>query len=286
MLENFLHKTRDAMTKASEVHSRNPFEGVSGGRVPVPAMPNKDNRKHPFSPSDAHSALHSVGVGNSSNIVVDQTLYDDALRMVTLTDDQAGQDLFQTSMAIEELCSRIFVVPDTVPGVMSISDRMKNSLGEFRSLTEDTNMHTRRFVDEIRQIDGANGMFVFVCEQRAAAEVINRVTTEMSHQAESMRATANSYRDASMELRDKADDARKKAGEFRQTIGALRQQISHLRTEAAMSQSMGSSFGHEVNGIQRQLNTMDNQIHATNRQIDRPINTSGWQPTHSFGQRW
>ena len=228
MLERFLITTNNAMNRASEVHSKNPFGEASTHqqhqssfgehdgaerrkRAQLPVLPRPVNQRHPFAPENAFGGRHSVGAGNSSNVVVDQGLYDNTLRMLNAVDDQAGEDIYKTSACIEDMCSSIYVVPDTAPRVMAITARLKASLGEFRSLTENTSIQTRRFVNEIAQIDQAQGMFKFVLEERSASEVIRNVTTAMCRQAENMQNTSREFKSAAGSLRDQAKEAREQA---------------------------------------------------------------------------
>jgi len=193
-LEQFLRNTNDGMQRASKGHSRNPFEGVSAGLVQLPLLGAPANKRPPFPEESAFGGGHDVGVGNQTNIVVDQGVYDTAIRMVDMADEQAGEDLYRIITAIEEMCTSIYVVPETVPKVLSITGQIKDSLGQFRSITENVNIQTRRFVNEIREIDRARGSFSFVLNDRIAADTISTVSNAMKQQNNNMQDTIEDYR--------------------------------------------------------------------------------------------
>ena len=109
----------------------------------------------PFTADDSTPrmmALTSTGHGNSGNVVVDQNEYEALTRRISQTDDKMGQCLFNIANEIEMLCRTAFALPSATPRCMNISNTVKRTLGEFRSLTEDMVMQTRRFAREIVNI--------------------------------------------------------------------------------------------------------------------------------------
>ena len=154
IVEHFFSNTSAALDMANMAHSRDPFEGMASNRVPLPNMSTPRNISAPFTVEDAWSnAMHARRVGNCSNVVVDHQLYGDAVSRVDVIDDQAGADIYMIANAIEDMCARIFVVPETVKRILAVTDQLKGSLGQFRSLTEDANIDMRRFVGAISAVD-------------------------------------------------------------------------------------------------------------------------------------
>ena len=302
MLEGSLTKTNEAMDRAAKVHSQDPFwnmrkqreeqqrleqeqrqprlvwcrysegfvEVYEGGvsvrqPVPFPQLSRPTNCRHPFSPENAFGDRHLLGVGNSSNIVVDSVMYEDTVRKLDMVDDQAGEEIYRASVTIDEMCSSMYVVPETGPRVRAIADRVKSCLGEFRALTENTNIQTRRFVNEIRHIDQADDMFTFVLEERAANEVVRQVNTSMNQQADNMRNTVSGFRTAANGLRDKANEARSRAEFFKQKIMQLRGQLDGIRSRGM--DLTGVSTNQDMREFYRQLRDLERQMRNAERNV-------------------
>ena len=305
MLERYLVTTNDAMNMAVEVNNRNPFAEIERQReaqrqleeeqrqnrliwcrqseayidpwgnmevnirqpVPFPQLARPVNHRLPFTPENAFGGRHSLGMGNSSNIVVDEGLYEDTLRKLDMVDDECGENIHKTSMIIEEMCSSMYVVPETGPRVKAIADRVKSMLGEFRSLTENTSIQTRKFVNEIRHIDQADHMFTFALEERSAAQVVSGVRNSMGQQAQSMKNTANGYSLASRDLRSKANTARNQAQQFRQTIQQLRGQLNGIQSRFVMGPTSGFSANQDMRDFYRQMRELERQMRDAERQM-------------------
>ena len=169
----FIRRTNQAMTQAAAIHSRNPFEGHKPANIvthrifddgsttpvtfnmPVPRVqPVRDLRLR-FSPEDAlrENINNRTGVGNSTNIVVNRDIFENTLRRIDAADDQAGECIFRTCQAIESICRDLFIVPETNPRIMNLTGKLKTSLGQFRSITEETNISTRSFVNRVIEAD-------------------------------------------------------------------------------------------------------------------------------------
>lgn len=86
----------------------------------------------------------------------------------------------------------------------------KNSLSQFRTLTEETNSCMRNFMNEAANIDMGNGGIIAMSE-RSAEQNIGRVRSAMQAQANTMERTADSYRTTAESLQQKAKDQRQKA---------------------------------------------------------------------------
>ena len=106
-----------------------------------------------YSADTAMSGQYNTYAGNSSNIVFDPDIYDEMLRRVQIIDEQAGEDLYRVAIQIEEMCETIYIIPETLPKFLSILNSVKDSLREFRSLTEEACIQTRKFVNAIDSID-------------------------------------------------------------------------------------------------------------------------------------
>ena len=86
-------------------------------------------------------------------------------------------------MAIESMCANIYIVPETVPKVLAITSQVKNMLPQFRSLTEEVCIDTRRFVNEMAEIDGASvGNFSLAVSERGTAEAVGQVRNAVNRQ--------------------------------------------------------------------------------------------------------
>ena len=135
--------------KASDAHK----QAIAAGRKVPPSIPmGPRERSLPFGPEDAKTGTFTTGRGDSSNVVVSQGEYEIICNMVSQVDDRVGECLYNVAMEIEAMCQTSFVLPTAVPRCLNISDDVKRSLGQFRSLTEDAVMQARRFAREITEI--------------------------------------------------------------------------------------------------------------------------------------
>ncbi|MCL2611290.1 MAG: hypothetical protein FWE02_06405 [Defluviitaleaceae bacterium] len=209
-VERFFCNTSEALSNAAKVHDRDPFEGRSAGLVPLPILPSVSNRKVPFEAADAWSDKHPTNVGNSSNIVVDPSVGEPALIRVSSVDERAGQELYNICSMVEEMCRTIYIVPETNPRVINMCSEFKNSLGQFRTLTEEFNSCMRSFMNEAANIDMGNDGQIAKSE-RAAEQNISRVRTTMESQASNMERTATSYRNTAANLQQQAQREKQKA---------------------------------------------------------------------------
>lgn len=229
--QRFLISTTEAMSRASEVHNLNPLEGVPEGKVTPPRLRTPTNQRPPFPIESAMGGKHMVGIGNSTNIVVNQGVYDNVLRMLDMSDEQSGEDIYRIAVAIEEMCASTFIVPETVPRVMSITSQIKGLLGEFRSLTEDACIQTRKFVNEIRQIDQAEDSFEFVLNERLASDAVNRVVNAGKQQSSHMENTAKQYRAQAESFRDQARQHESRVASIENQIERIEGQILKLENQ-------------------------------------------------------
>jgi len=136
--------------QVSEAHTE--AIGVGRQQVPDETLRSPRERQLPFGPEDATVGSFTTGRGNSTNIVASQSEYESVSRLVSQADEKMGECLYGIAMEVESLCQTSFILPEAVPGCLNISDSIKRSLGEFRSLTEDALIQTRNFAGDISNI--------------------------------------------------------------------------------------------------------------------------------------
>lgn len=147
--QNYLEKVADALRVAGEIHSHDPFSGISYEIVPPPGLPARINVEPPYDPASALSGGYPTGVGNQTNIGVDRGIYSDTLNKIDANDEKAADELYKVIARIEELCATSYILPKTLPRYLSVLDYVKNSLEEFRALTTDAKTTTDNFVEDI-----------------------------------------------------------------------------------------------------------------------------------------
>lgn len=244
-VESFFTETNQELTIAGQEHNQNPFEGdqnargasVSAGdprrtppsetsdpslstNVNPPRLPPVRNQRLPFQVESALTGGFSLGIGNSTNVVVDRDTYENVMRSVNTVDDRAGEDVYRTATAIEEMCANIYIVPRTVPRILEVTGRLKSSLGEFRSLTEDAIIQVRGFVNEVSEIDMGNTSLVVVSES-AAENVVRTVSNSMERQAESMEDTERNFETQAVSLEQQARDEMNMASQLESEASAM-----------------------------------------------------------------
>ena len=220
--ERFFNNTSEAIGRAGESHSKNPFEGMgASGSVPLPRLAPVNNRAAPFTAEDAWSEQSQArSRGDSSNIVVDPGTYGAVMRRMEIVDNQAGADIFRCCGAIEEMCTGMYVVPETVPRVLELVGRVKNSLGQFRSLTNETSMGAQRFVNTMSEIDHGNTSNIVVASA-SAEQAVRRVGDTMNRQAEGMGRTVDNYRSQAGNLRTQAQNQMNRANQISRSISVM-----------------------------------------------------------------
>ena len=124
----------------------------AGMKRPSHAPPGPRGRRLPFGPEDAFRGSFTVGHRNSSNIVTDREEYAAICNKIDQAEDRMGECLHKTALEIEAMCQTIFVLPRVVPRCVGISDAIKQSLNQFRSLTLDAIIHIRNFARDITDI--------------------------------------------------------------------------------------------------------------------------------------
>jgi len=137
------------LTKTEAAHSN----AVGAGKKTPAGAPPGPNAKHfPFEPGEAKGGGFVTGYGNSSNIVSDQREYEEISRMISHADDRMGECLYRAALEIEALCQSAYRLPWATPRCLDISNSVKTSMGEFRSLTEEATQQMGSYAREIEEI--------------------------------------------------------------------------------------------------------------------------------------
>ncbi|MCL2574229.1 MAG: hypothetical protein FWE34_06750 [Defluviitaleaceae bacterium] len=243
-VERFFKKTNEAMDKAAEAHSKNPLKGMPKGKIPLPRIQEGVNVKLPFEPGDAnpHSDRYKTGVGNSSNIIVEQTNYDDIAKKMDNADDKVGEMIYKMCCEVEQICSTIYTIPETNPKILSIAERIKDALPKFRELTENANIETRRFVREVGDTDRAPDSFKVVLSEEGAEDVVSATKNAVQRQVANMESTARSYTQAANTLKNQANSFQRQIDNNENRMCVLEGQIKALEEREAM-QSIVNPFG-------------------------------------------
>ena len=135
--------------QVSQAHTN----AVSASRqTPAHAPDGPWERQLPFALDEAFTGGLTPRRGDSSNIVVSQQDYEDVCYAINKADDKIGECLYRVATEIEAMCQTSFILPAAVPRCLNISDSVKNSLGQFRALTDDATIQARRFAHEIISI--------------------------------------------------------------------------------------------------------------------------------------
>ena len=207
-VERFFTNTEEALMRAGDAHSRKPFDGHTTGSVPLPPLPTPINQPAPFAADDAwKGAPHARNAGDSSNVVVEPDAYNTILQRMDVVDYQAGADMYAISNEIEEICSTIFVVPETGPRISGIADQFKKSLNQFRAATEEVIIDTRRFISTASDVDHGNTEELAI-SRAAADQAIGRVSSSIDRQISSMERTASAYKTRAEQLERQAETER------------------------------------------------------------------------------
>ena len=153
MPRGFIGRPANAyLGRASEAHTR----AVDTGKSIASAAPSNAllrERRLPFEPIEGtRGGMVSTGRGTSSNIAVSLQEYDRIMRTISQADDTIGQCVYNISCEIETLCQTAFILPAAVPRCLNISEQVKRSLGEFRTVTEEAMIAMGNFARDITNI--------------------------------------------------------------------------------------------------------------------------------------
>jgi len=139
----FLRSVSQAHTNATDASRGTPDHAPPGPRT----------RPLPFEPEEAFTGGRvSTGRGDSTNIVVNYEDYDAIHRNIDRAEDNVGQCLYDITQEIEAMCQTSFILPAAVPRCLNVSDSVKHSLGNMRSMTYETTMEACKFAREITNV--------------------------------------------------------------------------------------------------------------------------------------
>ena len=141
------------MKNAINVHSQDPFEGMSHGMVSFPRLGQVFNQNLPFAEGHRQGGFFTTGTRNSSNIVVNGQLYNEITHRLANTDYDVAYTLYKIVESIESMCSGIFVLPETAEAINEVTSRLKQILYPFHDVTQDTVRLARGFVNEMSNTD-------------------------------------------------------------------------------------------------------------------------------------
>ena len=140
------------LTSVAEAHE-NAAESVESAAIVN--RPSPRVQPLPFSPDRAGSTggQFTTGTGSSDNIVAFYTEYDAISRDLNMADDRIGECLYRVCEEIENMCQTIYVLPQTVPQCMNITNDIKCTMNEFREMTDDVAIAMRKFAREITEVE-------------------------------------------------------------------------------------------------------------------------------------
>jgi len=193
---NFMEKTNRAIENAAKIHEKDPFERRR--HIAVVTPPPFANPPRPPAPFNIESGgSPRTGIGNSSNIVVDQSTYENITQMVDRVDDDAGAEFYKCCMEIEQMCQNTFIVPETISQILAITSQVKGSLGQFRSMTEEVNIQARNFARNMIEADppkgsgGSSGMLAV--SEASVGQARSRTSQSIDRQCENMDRTVQRF---------------------------------------------------------------------------------------------
>ncbi|MDR1001956.1 MAG: hypothetical protein LBL82_01610 [Oscillospiraceae bacterium] len=134
--KKYLSIISNALTSAHTVHK----------------SPINSNYDAPCSEEDAMYGSYKTGVGDSSNVVIDEQAYEEIAQRIRRVDAEIAESLNQIAEQIEQMCRTIYVVPTTTPKYLETLTKVKSSLSEFQSLAERTVSQAQSFVNDMSNI--------------------------------------------------------------------------------------------------------------------------------------
>jgi hypothetical protein len=131
------------MDSANELHTRVPSHANDKGETNVVPHP----------PDTAMGGSYVNAPQDQGNIVMKPATYHDIMQDLQTIDSSIAQELHDVCLQIENMCSAIYVVPDTVPKYLSALGKLRSSLGAFQSITGESAKRSQSFVNEVTRID-------------------------------------------------------------------------------------------------------------------------------------
>jgi len=239
--ERFIKNTNEALHRAGEVHAKPPHTTPPPPGINMPKFQEPINQKPPFQPEEANpfTDKYITGVGNSSNIIVEQSVYEDCVKKIEITDDTIGREIYNMCHTIEEMCKSIYILPETIPGIMAITQRLKDCLPKFREITEEVNIQIRKYINEIGDIDQAPNGFKVVVTDDGAEHIIDTTKDTLNKQLQNMQNTADSFAQAAESLRNQAGSFGRQANTTKNEVRTLETRIDTLEQREAMQAAAG-----------------------------------------------
>jgi len=148
----YINTVNNELSSAATAHKANPLPNLSPAAVSFPPLPVIRNESTPHEPNTARSGGNSSGTGDSSNIVIDDNEYHALLTRIDRIDDDMGRKLHEIATSIESLCRSDFMLPRTVEKSGIITLGLKNALSGYRTLTEETLIEMRKFINDVLAI--------------------------------------------------------------------------------------------------------------------------------------
>ena len=208
---SFMGRANKAIEYAGKANKVDPFDERYRRRAIVDPPPFSSPPEPPPPFNEMLSGgSQRTGVGNSSNIVVEQSTYENVTKMADRVDDEAGAEIYKCCMEIEQMCQNTFVVPETISRILAITGQVKGSLGQFRSMTEEINIATRNFARNIIEADpyrgnseydeygeysggGRSSSTSLAVSETAVRQASHTANMAMSRQEESMNRTSQQF---------------------------------------------------------------------------------------------
>jgi hypothetical protein len=149
--KGYLAGVHESLSESNVEYTKDPFEGYSWS-VGTPSLPYRSSQETPYPPDSASGGGHSTGLGNSGNIAVSEDTFVEISGRVNRIDEDMCRDIQTVILEIEEMCNTVFILEQTLPKYLGILNSVKSSLGEFESLTTDSETQARKFAGEISDI--------------------------------------------------------------------------------------------------------------------------------------
>jgi len=216
--EKFRAKTEAALTRAGAAHLRDPFERGNFGDVPTPNL---------RTPTNVQMNLHMISqtpmarnMGTSANVVINPNIYNQAVRRMDAIDELVGAEIHAALCQIEEMCSTIFQVPETIERIRNVCSEVKRCLGPFRAVTDGIAIDTRKYVHAMSDVDHGNTGQIAI-SQLGADNAVQAASNALDRQANNMERTSASYKSTSDRLERDAEREQRRADDLQAQIDAI-----------------------------------------------------------------
>jgi len=215
--DRFNERTNTALARSGTVHSQNPFARVFTGSVPPPNLPTPTN----LTLNMRESAIrpNARNIGNSSDIVMDPEVFTQAVNRMDTVVDFVGAESYAMINGMEEICTTIFQIPETVSRIQNVCDTLKRCLSSIRGVTEAVATDTRQFISDMADIDRGNTRLIAV-SQSGASNTIQSARSTITRQASNMERTSTTYKSRAARLEQEAEREERRAASLQIQIDA------------------------------------------------------------------